>query len=129
VVSRRTHEIGIRRALGAQSGSVIKLVVGEWLKLALVGLGIGLLGSVAVTRILSSFLFGISATDPETLVAVSLLLLVSRLLPPSSMRREGRSNGGVKVRIGPGMDYFMNELWDRLQAHLTRSRFALASGL
>jgi hypothetical protein len=76
--------------------SVIKLVVGEGLKLALVGLGIGLLGSVAVTLILSSFLFGISATDPETLVAVSLLLLVSRLLPPSSMRREGRSNGGVR---------------------------------
>jgi predicted permease len=73
-VSRRTHEIGIRMALGAQTGDVIKLVVGHGIFLAFVGVGTGLLGALTLSRTMSGLLYGIRATDPATFVAVAFML-------------------------------------------------------
>jgi putative ABC transport system permease protein len=74
-VTQRTHEIGIRMALGAQTGHVMKLVVGQGMALALAGLGIGLIGAFILTRILmSSFLFSVGASDPLTFTTISVLL-------------------------------------------------------
>jgi putative ABC transport system permease protein len=79
VASQRRHEIGIRMALGAQPGDVLGLVIGQGAKLALAGVAIGLLGTFAVTRLMSSLLFGISTTDPLTFVAVPGMLTVVAL--------------------------------------------------
>jgi putative ABC transport system permease protein len=73
-VAARTHEIGIRMAVGAQAGKIFAMVIGEGLKLSLIGLLLGLAGSLLLGRAGSSLLFGVSATDPPTLIAVSLLL-------------------------------------------------------
>lgn len=73
-VSRRTHEIGIRMALGATPGSVRRLVIGESTKLVFFGLLVGIPGALVLTRFLSSLLFGVTATDPLTFVGVALLL-------------------------------------------------------
>ena len=77
---QRTHEIGVRMALGAQTRDIIKLVVGQGMALTLVGLAIGLLGSFALTRFLSSLLFNISPTDPITFAFISILLTGVALL-------------------------------------------------
>jgi putative ABC transport system permease protein len=73
-VAQRTHEIGIRLALGAQRRDVFKLVVGQGLLLALLGVGIGSAGAFALTRLLTGLLYGVSPTDAETFAIVSLLL-------------------------------------------------------
>jgi putative ABC transport system permease protein len=73
-VARRTHEIGLRMALGAQYGDVMKLVVRHGMFLTGLGLAIGLAGALALTRLLSAMLYGVSATDPLTFTAVSLAL-------------------------------------------------------
>jgi ABC-type antimicrobial peptide transport system permease subunit len=75
-VSQRTREIGIRMALGATSGNVLAVVLTQGARLALIGLGIGLAGSFAVTKLMSSVLYGVSATDLVTFAAVSALLAV-----------------------------------------------------
>jgi putative ABC transport system permease protein len=73
-VTQRTSEIGIRVTLGAQPGDVFKIVVGEGLRLALVGVGAGVVAALALTRVMQSFLFGISAYDPITFFGVAVLL-------------------------------------------------------
>jgi len=73
-VTERTHEIGVRMALGAQRPEVFRLVVGQGMTLALSGAGLGLAGALAVTRALTSFLYGVRPTDPLTFTAVALVL-------------------------------------------------------
>jgi putative ABC transport system permease protein len=73
-VSRRIHEIGIRMALGAQPADVMRLVLGQGLKLALLGVGSGVLASFALARLMSGLLYGVSATDPVTFAGVAILL-------------------------------------------------------
>ena len=79
-VAQRTREVGIRVALGAQGRDVLKLVVGEGMKLIVVGLGIGLLGAFALTRWMRSLLFGVSVTDPLTFVVITMVLMFVALL-------------------------------------------------
>jgi putative ABC transport system permease protein len=79
-VARRTQEIGIRVALGAQRSDVLGLIVRQGLWLALIGLGIGLAGALALTRAMATVLFGVSPTDPVTLAAAASLLVAVALL-------------------------------------------------
>jgi predicted permease len=75
-----TREIGTRMALGAQPRDVLLMVIGHGLRLALYGIGIGLLAAFAITRVLSGLLFGVTATDPATFIAAPLVLLLVALL-------------------------------------------------
>jgi predicted permease len=79
-VARRTHEIGIRVALGAQKRDVCRLVVGQGMTLALSGVAIGILGAFGLTHVLSNLLYGVKPTDPLTFTAVSLVLIAVALL-------------------------------------------------
>jgi len=79
-VAQRTHEIGIRMALGAPRRDVFRLVVGQGLKLAGIGIAIGIAGALGLARLMSSLLYGISATDFETFAGVSILLALVALL-------------------------------------------------
>jgi macrolide transport system ATP-binding/permease protein len=78
-VVRRTREIGIRMALGAQQGDVLKLVVGQGIVLALVGAAIGIGVAIGVTRFMASMLYGVHANDPATMIAVAVLLALVAL--------------------------------------------------
>jgi len=99
LVSRRTREIGIRMALGARPGDIILLVVRQGLTLTLGGVAIGLLGAIAVTRILSVILYGISPTDVVTYAGVATLLpLTAALACYLPARRAARVNPMVALR-------------------------------
>jgi predicted permease len=79
-VTQRTQEIGIRIALGAQAGNVLKLVIRQGMKLVLLGAGLGVAGALALTRLLKALLFGVSATDTLTFISVVALLAGVALL-------------------------------------------------
>jgi len=98
-VTRRTQEIGIRIALGAQRSDVLGLIVGEGVRLAVLGVGIGIAASIAITRLLSSLLFGVSATDPITFASVAVLLsLVALLASYIPARRAMRLDPNTALR-------------------------------
>jgi putative ABC transport system permease protein len=78
-VTQRTNEIGVRVALGARPAAIFRIIVGEGLRCALVGVGAGVVASLALTRMLQSFLFGVSAYDPLTFGGVAILLLLVAL--------------------------------------------------
>ena len=98
-VVRRTHEIGIRMALGAGRGNVLALVVRQGMTLAGIGVGIGVPVALGLTRVLTNLLYGIKPGDPLTVVAVSLILLFFALLAcwlPA--RRAARADPMVALR-------------------------------
>jgi ABC-type antimicrobial peptide transport system permease subunit len=80
VVTQRTHEIGIRMALGARRSEVLKLIVGKGLALALAGVALGLGASFAMTRLMKDFLFGVEPSDPLTFGVIALLLTIVALV-------------------------------------------------
>ncbi|HEY3738701.1 MAG TPA: FtsX-like permease family protein, partial [Bryobacteraceae bacterium] len=98
-VARRTQEIGIRMALGAHRGAVLRMILGEGAKLAAFGVVIGVAASLVMTRLVSSLLFGVSATDPITFIGVAALLslvaLVASYLPA---RRAMRLDPTIALR-------------------------------
>jgi predicted permease len=99
VVGRRTNEIAIRVALGGQRSGIIRMVVGEGLRLSLVGIGIGLLGTVALARVLRSLLFEVSPNDPMTLTGVVTLLgAVAMMACYIPARRAARTNPVIALR-------------------------------
>ncbi|HET9179535.1 MAG TPA: ABC transporter permease [Terriglobia bacterium] len=78
-VSQRTHEVGIRMALGAEKRDVLNMVVGQGLRLALMGVALGVAGAFALTRFLTSLLYGVKPSDPLTFIVVSLILIAVAL--------------------------------------------------
>jgi predicted permease len=80
LVSRRTHEIGVRMALGAQRSDVMRLVLGEGAKMALIGVAVGIAAALALTQLMANQLFGVTAHDPLTFVLVAILLTFVALL-------------------------------------------------
>ena len=80
LVGQRTHELGLRVALGAQRSDVLRLVLNHGMKMALGGVALGLLAALGLTRLLTSLLYGVSATDPATFAVIALLLVAVSLL-------------------------------------------------
>jgi ABC-type antimicrobial peptide transport system permease subunit len=79
LVTQRTHEIGIRMALGAERSNILRLVLGQAARLVVIGLALGLAGALAATRLIRSLLYNVEPQDPATLVAVMLLLAAAAL--------------------------------------------------
>src|SRR6185436_17185404 len=98
-VERRRHEIGVRMALGASRGEAFGLVVRQGMRLAIIGAAIGLAGALLATRWLRSLLFGVSASDPVTFVAVVLVLGVIALVACTiPARRAARVDPATALR-------------------------------
>jgi putative ABC transport system permease protein len=74
-VSQHTQEIGIRMALGAQASDVLRMVIGQGMRLALIGMALGVAAALALTRVMRTLLFNVSATDPATFALIALLLV------------------------------------------------------
>jgi ABC-type antimicrobial peptide transport system permease subunit len=97
LVAQRTQEIGVRMALGAARGDILRLVMGRSLRLVLCGTVAGLVGALAVSRVLASLLFGVGSRDPVTFVAVTLLLIVVALLATLVPARRAASVNPVEA--------------------------------
>jgi putative ABC transport system permease protein len=98
-VSQRSHELGIRIAVGASPCDILRLVLGQGIRLTLFGAAVGLLASLLVTRALASLLFGVSATDPVTFIAVPIVLaLVAMLACYVPARRAMRVDPMIALR-------------------------------
>lgn len=96
-VSRRTNEIGVRMAMGADRGSIYRQVVGQAMAQVLIGLVLGLAGAIALTRVISSLLYGVKASDPATFVGMALTFLVVALLASSLPARRAMTVDPVKA--------------------------------
>lgn len=79
-VTQRTHEIGIRMAVGAQPWDVFRMVIGQGMMLALIGIVVGLIGAYGLTRLMTTMLFGVEPTDPTTFAAIAVLLTLVALV-------------------------------------------------
>jgi predicted permease len=100
-VSQRTQELGIRRALGAQQGDILRLVMSQALGLTLAGIMIGIAGAFALTRVMRNLLFQVSATDPVTFVGIAFLfLLVALIAGYVPARRAAQIDPMAALRIG-----------------------------
>ena len=100
-VGQRTHEIGIRSALGAEARDIRRMVLRQGLVLGGIGIGIGLLAAAAATRFLGYFLLGVNPLDPWAFGGVSAVLLVTILIAAGlgGAGDEGRPDGGAQVRV------------------------------
>jgi putative ABC transport system permease protein len=98
-VAHRSTEFGIRMALGAQTGAVLKLAIGYGMKLVIIGVAIGLIVAFALTRVMATLLFGVTATDPTTVTLISLLLIaVAVLASYEPARRATKVNPIIALR-------------------------------
>jgi predicted permease len=100
-VARRTQEVGIRRALGAQQADILRLVLRQGLSLSLAGIAIGVGGAFALTRVMKGMLFHVTATDPATFTGIAILfILVAFAASYIPARRAARIDPMVALRIG-----------------------------